>query len=59
MFRKKIIGFISAIDKKLAEFNRTQAKSKSQKAEIEKYQHIYEMRDHIKKKRKAQIWEKF
>lgn len=37
--------FVSEIDKKMAEFDATHAKSASQKAEIDKYQKIYQLRD--------------
>lgn len=37
--------FISEIDQKLDEFNRTHKKSASQQAEIEKYRKIHELRD--------------
>ncbi len=38
--------FVSEIDKKLAEFNESNAKSPAQQAEIDKYEHIYKLRDH-------------
>jgi hypothetical protein len=37
--------FVSEIDKKMAEFNATHAKSAEQQAEFEKYQRIYRLRD--------------
>ena len=38
-------NFVSDIDKKMAEFDATHAKSAEQKAEHEKYQRIYQRRD--------------
>ena len=37
--------FVSEIDKKMAEFDATHAKSAAQKAEYDKYQRIYQRRD--------------
>jgi hypothetical protein len=37
--------FVSEIDKKIAEFNATHAKSPAQKAEYDKYQRISQQRD--------------
>ena len=37
--------FVSEIDKKLAEFDRTHAPSASQKAETQKYERIFKRRD--------------
>lgn len=37
--------YVSDIDKKLAEFDATHPKSRSQQAEYEKYQRIYRLRD--------------
>jgi hypothetical protein len=37
--------YVSEIDKKMAEFDATHSKSPEQKAEIKKYQHIYQLRD--------------
>ena len=39
--------FVSEIDKRLAEFNATHAKSAAQQAEIDKYSRIYEQRDKV------------
>lgn len=51
-------NFVSNIDKKLAEFNRTHTKSASQDAEINKYKRIYKLRDHaIVEKKKKDLWE--
>lgn len=38
-------NFISNIDQRLAEFDKTHPKSASQLAEIRKYRRIYELRD--------------
>jgi hypothetical protein len=38
--------YISAIDKKMAEYNRTHKRTKSQQFEHDKYERIYEKRDH-------------
>lgn len=44
---KKINKFyVSEIDQHLAKFDRTHAKSPAQQAEIDKYQHISQLRDH-------------
>lgn len=45
MFRRKIVGFISEIDKFLTEFDRTHSKSDTQLAEINKYEKLNEKRD--------------
>ncbi len=37
--------FVSEIDKKMAEFDATHAKSPAQQAEFDKYQKIYRKRD--------------
>ena len=37
--------YISSIDKKMAEFNRTHKLTESQQAEHDKYQEIYKKRD--------------
>ena len=37
--------FVSEIDKKLAEFDATHPQSPAQRAEFEKYQHLYRLRD--------------
>lgn len=37
--------YVSDIDKKLAEFDATHPKSRSQQAEYDKYQRIYQLRD--------------
>ena len=39
--------FVSEIDKRLAEFNATHAKSAAQQDEIDKYSTIYEQRDKV------------
>ena len=43
--QKTIKNFVSEIDKRLAEFDKTHALSASQIAEINKYKKIYELRD--------------
>jgi hypothetical protein len=37
--------YVSEIDKKMAQFNETHPLSAQQKAERDKYQHIYRLRD--------------
>lgn len=60
MLFKKMIGYVSDIDKKLSEFDSTHVPSPSQKAEMEKYKRIYELRDHAKKKEpEVKLWEEF
>ncbi|OGO91595.1 MAG: hypothetical protein A3F10_07315 [Coxiella sp. RIFCSPHIGHO2_12_FULL_42_15] len=48
MFKKTPINkkFMSFIDEALNEFNRTYPPSPAQQAEIDKYQQIYQLRDH-------------
>jgi hypothetical protein len=38
-------NYVSEIDKKMAEFNRTHKRSKSQQAEYDKYQAVFTKRD--------------
>lgn len=45
MFRRKIVGFVSEIDKFLNEFNKSHKNSPAQAAEISKYEKVYEQRD--------------
>lgn len=45
MFRRKIVGYISDIDKMLQIFDKTHPKSASQLAEMKKYESIYAKRD--------------
>ncbi len=45
MFRRKIVGFVSDIDKMLQSFDKTHPKSASQLAEMKKYEAIYAKRD--------------
>ncbi len=60
MIRRKIVGYVSEIDKMLTAFDQTYPKSESQLAEIQKYERIYKLRDEpIEKKKEDQIWEKF
>lgn len=42
---KKTIGYVSEIDRLLAEFDRTHPPSAAQRAEIKKYNRIYQLRD--------------
>lgn len=42
--------FVSEIDKKLDEFNKTHPKSPSQQSEIDKYKIIHQLRDVSEKK---------
>ncbi len=50
--------YVSAIDKHLAEFDRSHMPSASQKAEIEKYRQVYEKRDKpTVTKKKLSIWD--
>ena len=56
--RKVIRHYVSEIDQRLAEFNRTHPWSATQQAEIDKYQRIYKMRNHaIPQKKKPSIWD--
>ncbi len=45
MFRRKIVGYVSDIDKMLQNFDKTHPKSASQLAEMKKYEKIYAKRD--------------
>ena len=45
MFRRKIVGYVSDIDKMLQNFDKTHPKSASQLAEMRKYETIYAKRD--------------
>lgn len=47
--RKLDKRFVSEIDKKLAAFDQNHQKSAAQKAEVEKYQRIYQLRDSAKR----------
>ena len=59
--RKPIVGFVSDIDKFLAEFDAEHPKkSVSQLREIKKYQRIFQLRDKpAPKKEKGKIWQDF
>ena len=59
--RKPTVGFVSDIDKFLAEFDaRNPKKSRSQSKEIAKYQKIFALRDTPKvNESKSDIWEGF
>lgn len=48
MFKKKPIdrNFVSTIDKALANFNSIHLLSPAQQAEYDKYQRVYQLRDH-------------
>ncbi len=60
MLRRKIVNYVSDIDKKLSAFDSNHELSKSQKAEVEKYKRIYELRDHAKKKKSdVEPWKDF
>ena len=51
-------AYVSPIQKHLAEFDRSHEKSESQQAEIKKYKHIYQLRDHaIVQKKKKDLWD--
>lgn len=57
MFRKTIKNYVSNIDRKLAEFDRTHRLAPSQQAEIKKYARIYKHRDNpIPAEKKTDIW---
>lgn len=50
-------AFISEIDKRLAEFDRTHARSETQTAERKKYERIFKLRSEaIKPKKEKAIW---
>ena len=50
--------YVSDIDRRLADFDRTHEWSPSQRAEIEKYKTIYNQRDHVVSvKQKENIWD--
>lgn len=56
--QKTMKTYVSPIDKKLAEFDRSHEKSTSQQAEINKYQRIHKFRDHaIKEKKEKGLWD--
>ncbi len=60
MFRRKKVGYVSRIDKMLEEFDHTHPLSASQLAEIQKYERIYQLRDHpINEPSPDKIWDKF
>ena len=46
MFRQKIVGYVSEVDRMFETFDKTHAKSDSQLAEMKKYERIYQLRDH-------------
>jgi hypothetical protein len=45
MIRRKIVGYVSEIDRMLETFDKTHPKSESQLAEMKKYERIYQLRD--------------
>ena len=52
--------YVSEIDKKMAQFNKTHPLSASQQEEYEKYQEIYALRDDPKAEREPQsdsLWD--
>lgn len=59
LFRRKTVGYVSEMDRMLAEFKVTHYETASQLAEIKKYQHIYELRDKVTNQEKSRIWEEF
>jgi len=60
MIRRKIVGYVSEVDKMIESFNKTHQKSESQLAEISKYQRIYQLRDQVTdKKPPEKIWSEF
>jgi hypothetical protein len=60
MLDKKIVGFVSEIDKMLVQFDETHTPSASQLAEMRKYQRIYRLRDDPNPIDKQQLlWEGF
>jgi hypothetical protein len=57
---KKIVDYVSAIDRFIRKFDETHPLSASQRAEIKKYQRISQLRDHpTDQKESNQIWEEF
>lgn len=57
MFTKTLKRYVSEIDRRLAEFDRTHRLSRSQQAEIKKYEWIYKHRDNpIVIEKKKDIW---
>lgn len=60
MIRRKIVGYVSEIDRMIETFDKTHAPSESQLAEMKKYERIYQLRDKVTEvKPEAKIWEKF
>ena len=51
--------FVSKIDKFLTNFDKTQSKSLSQRAEIQKHACIFRLRDNISAAEDRVIWEDF
>ena len=60
LFRKKKINYVSDIDNYLNEFRATHKLSASQRAEIEKYKKVMDLRDHPQAEKSAdEIWQDF
>lgn len=57
---KKIVGYVSALDRFIRKFDETHPLSASQRAEIKKYERISQLRDHpIDQKDSKKVWEEF
>lgn len=55
---KILKNYVSPIDERLAEFDRTHRLSPSQQAEIKKYEEVYKRRDKaVSQKVKKDIWQ--
>ena len=51
-------NFVSEIDKQLTTFKRKHPNTQTQQAEIDKYQKIYQFRDHaMVEKKKKDLWD--
>lgn len=60
MIRRKIVGYVSEVDKMIEAFDKNHPKSDSQLAEIKKYQRIYQLRDKATEKTPSvEIWSEF
>ena len=61
MFKKLNKHYVSPIDQYLGKFDQTHTKTLSQLTEFNKYQQIYDWRDHAKvsKKPSADVWKDF
>lgn len=59
-FRRKIVGYVSEVDKMIEQFDKTHPKSESQLAEIKKYEKIYQLRDHTTENKQIdKLWSEF